>query len=74
MNALKSLIDGLYQFNIETRGFDSAFDDNAADNCLIKYMRDFWFTNSECCEDYCSCTNCKMDFYMMLKEGIDNDE
>ena len=67
MDALMDLIEGLYKFNIKTKEFDSA-----ADNCLIRYMRNFWFTNSKYCEDYCSCSNCKLDFYTMLKDGIDN--
>lgn len=74
MNALIELVDGLYRFNIEKRGFDGAFDDNAADDCLIRYMRNFWFTHFKCCEDYCSCFDCKQDFYAMLKEGLDNHD
>lgn len=72
MNALIELIDGLYKFNIEKRGFDGTFDnDVSTDDCLIRYMRNFWFPNFKCCEDYCSCFECKRDFYAILKEGLD---
>lgn len=75
MNALIELIDGLYKFNIEKRGFDGAFDsDTATDDCLIRYMRNFWFPYFKCCEDYCSCLECKRDFYVMLKEGLENND